>query len=123
MQKLFATIILLLLVSRLFAETPVQRPARQIGFVENKGPFRDQHGNPNPDVLYMADFGGMKVQLRRDGFSYEVYQVKPKWVDPALQSRRQCRSTIPLPVSALPPGIYLLSVAQGNHREVVKVVR
>ena len=53
------------------------------GFTENKGQFRDQHGNPNPDVLYMADFGGMKVQLRKDGFSYEVYQVKPKWVDPA----------------------------------------
>jgi hypothetical protein len=52
-------------------------------FVENKGQFRDQHGNPNPEVLYMADFGGMKVLLRKDGFSYETYQVKPKWVDPA----------------------------------------
>ncbi len=83
MKKLFATILLLLFVVRLFAEMPVQRPARQVGFVENKGQFRDQHGNPNPDVLYMADFGGMKVQLRRDGFSYEVYQVKPRWVDPA----------------------------------------
>ena len=54
-----------------------------LGFVENKGQFRDQHGNPNPDVLYIADFGGMKVLLRKDGFSYETYQVKPKWVDPA----------------------------------------
>jgi len=52
------------------------------GFTQNKGQFRDQAGKPNPDVLYMADFGGMKVQLRKTGFSYETYQVKPKWVDP-----------------------------------------
>jgi hypothetical protein len=57
--------------------------AKPTGFVENKGQFRDQHGNPNPDVLYMADFGGMKVLLRKDGFSYETYKMKPKWVDPA----------------------------------------
>ena len=60
--------------------TPKAKPA---GFVENKGQFRDQYGNPNPDVLYMADFGGMKVLLRKDGFSYETYEIKPKWVDPA----------------------------------------
>ena len=62
---------------QLFAEN---KPA---AFTENKGQFRDQDGKPNPEVLYMADFGGMKVQLRKTGFSYETYQVKPKWVDPA----------------------------------------
>lgn len=41
MKKLSATILLLLLVARLFAETPVQRPARQVGFVENNGLFCD----------------------------------------------------------------------------------
>jgi len=56
---------------------------KTFGFTENKGQFRDQLGNPNPEVLYMADFGGMKVLIRKDGFSYETYQVKPQWVDPA----------------------------------------
>ena len=58
-------------------------PSKSAAFTQNKGQFRDQTGNPNPDVLYMANFGGMKVQLRKAGFSYETYQVKPKWVDPA----------------------------------------
>ena len=53
------------------------------GFIENKGQFRDQYGNTNPEVLFMADLGGVKIQLRKTGFSYEAYTVKPKWVDPA----------------------------------------
>ncbi len=51
-------------------------------FIENKGQFRDQSGNPNPDVLYMADLGGLKVLLRKDGFSYETYEIRHQWVDP-----------------------------------------
>ncbi len=61
--------------------TTTGRPGR--GFTENKGQFRDQSGKPNPSVLFTKDFGGMKVQVSQNGFSYEVYQVKPKWVDPA----------------------------------------
>ena len=53
------------------------------GFTENKGQFRDQYGNTSPEVLFMADLGGMKIQLRKSGFSYETYTVKPKWVDQA----------------------------------------
>jgi hypothetical protein len=63
-------------------KTKLTATKRSTGFVENKGQFRDHHGNPNPDVLYVADFGGLKVLLRKDGFSYETYKVKPKWVDP-----------------------------------------
>lgn len=67
-----------------YTDPPLTGTAKpSAGFIENKGQFRDQHGNPNPDVLYIADFGGMKVLLRKDGFSYETYQVMPKWVDPA----------------------------------------
>jgi hypothetical protein len=53
------------------------------GFIENKGQFRDKYGKPNPEVLFVTDLGGMKVQLRKSGFSYETYQIKPRWVDPA----------------------------------------
>jgi hypothetical protein len=80
MKKLFFTIPLLLLATMIFAGNAGENLRKPTGFTENKGQFRDQYGNPNPDVLYMADFGGMKVQLRKDGFSYEVYQVKPKGV-------------------------------------------
>ncbi|MFZ4708042.1 MAG: SBBP repeat-containing protein, partial [Bacteroidales bacterium] len=57
-------------------------------FIENKGQFRDQYGKPNPDVLYMADFGGMKVQIRKNGFSYETYQIKPKWLDSTINQQK-----------------------------------
>lgn len=42
MKKLFATILLMFFVARLFEGTPVQQTARQVGFVENKGLFCDQ---------------------------------------------------------------------------------
>ena len=56
---------------------------RGSGFVENKGQLRNQSGKPNPTVLFTKDFGGMKVHLRKTGFCYETYNVKPKWTDPA----------------------------------------
>jgi hypothetical protein len=62
----------------------------QVRFSENKGQFRDQHGNPNPEVLYMADFGGMKVLIQKDGFSYETCDVILQWVDPVT---RICHQT------------------------------
>ena len=45
------------------------------GFAENKGQFHNQFGMPNPEILYMAEFGGMKVQLRNTGFSYILYHT------------------------------------------------
>ena len=79
------TLFLLLMAcwSLLLATAPIKTGHSPTGFTENKGQLRDQSGNPNPAVLFSKDFGGMKVQLRRDGFSYELYRVKPKWVDPA----------------------------------------
>ena len=71
MKKLFATILLLLFVVRLFA------------------------GTPEHNLL------GVRVLETTTAFSTELQ----------------------LPVSSLPAGIYLLSVVQGNYREVVKVVR
>ena len=65
-----------------YTDPPLTGTAKpSAGFIENKGQFLDQNGNPNPNVLYVADFGGMKVLLRKDGFRYETYQVRPKCVD------------------------------------------
>jgi hypothetical protein len=43
-----------------------------VGFVRNEGQIQDQNGQPAKDVLYVADVDGIRVQLRRSGFSYQV---------------------------------------------------
>ncbi len=45
------------------------------GYIENKGQIVDQNNNTNPAVLYLLNTPGMKVQIRRGGFSYDVYSV------------------------------------------------
>ena len=47
------------------------------GFVENKGQVIDQDHKPNPKVLYLLNTPGMNVQLRRGGFSYDLYTSLP----------------------------------------------
>src|SRR5664280_2565111 len=44
-------------------------------FIENKGQILDQNNNPNPSVLYLLNTPGLNVQLRKGGFSYDIYQV------------------------------------------------
>lgn len=43
-----------------------------VGFIRNEGQVKDQEGTFAKDVLYLAHVGGMQVQLRRTGFSYQV---------------------------------------------------
>ena len=47
----------------------------QYGFIENKGQMIDQNNKPNPHVLYLYNGNGLHVQLRKDGFSYEVMNM------------------------------------------------
>ena len=43
------------------------------GFVENTGQIVDQFGNPNEKVKFLLNLKDrLKVQLRADGFSYEL---------------------------------------------------
>ncbi len=42
------------------------------GFVENKGQIIDQHQRPNKEVLYLFNGNGLHIQLRQNGFSYEL---------------------------------------------------
>ena len=83
MRSLKLLILLLIISMKGFCSNEIIPVSPVKGFIENKGQVRDQTGNPNSAVHYTKDFDGMKVQLRQDGFSYELYQVKPKWVDPA----------------------------------------
>ncbi len=45
-------------------------------FYENKGQIIDQNGKENPALKYLYHSGGLNVQLKSDGFSYDVYEVK-----------------------------------------------
>jgi len=47
----------------------------QYGFIENKGQIIDQNNNPNPSVLYLYNGNGLRVQLRKEGFSYEMIKT------------------------------------------------
>ena len=44
-------------------------------FIENKGQIIDQNFIPNPGVLYLLNTLRFNVQLRRCGFSYDVYRI------------------------------------------------
>ncbi len=46
--------------------------AAQYGFIQNKGQIIDQNNQLNPHVLYLYNGNGLRVQLRKGGFSYEV---------------------------------------------------
>ncbi|MBA3648547.1 MAG: SBBP repeat-containing protein [Chitinophagales bacterium] len=44
------------------------------GFVENQGQIRDQYGITNSDVKYLYSNGLFNLQLRSNGFSYEIFK-------------------------------------------------
>lgn len=45
-------------------------------FYENKGQIIDQDGKLNPKVKYLFNSGGLNVQIKKEGFSYDVYEVE-----------------------------------------------
>ncbi|WP_300687522.1 hypothetical protein, partial [Chryseobacterium sp.] len=45
-------------------------------FYENKGQIIDQDGKENKEVKYLFHSNGLNVQLRANGFSYDVYQIE-----------------------------------------------
>jgi len=49
------------------------------GFIENKGQVVDQNHQPNRQVKYLLDNqgSGIQVQLKENGFSYEVTSPPP----------------------------------------------
>lgn len=58
-----------------------QKPTQSIGFIENKGQIVDQKGKPNTAVKYLLNTNGLNVQLRANGFSYDVYDFKKSTVE------------------------------------------
>lgn len=45
-------------------------------FIKNEGQIIDQNGKPNNKVLYLLNTNGLNIQLKKSGFSYDVYERK-----------------------------------------------
>ena len=71
MVRPFLLIILIVICS---LELHAFSPSLKVGFVKNVGQIKDQYGLENKDVLYLFKANNMQVQLRKNGFSYEVLQ-------------------------------------------------
>lgn len=78
-----------------------QKQTQSVGFIENKGQIVDQKGNPNSEVKYLLNTNGLNVQLRKNGFSYDVYEVK-KESSKRRQTDQNRASYIPKNHTSLP---------------------
>ena len=46
----------------------------QTGFIENKGQIVNQNYEPNNNVKFLLCNGNMNIQLRNQGFSYDIFK-------------------------------------------------
>jgi hypothetical protein len=76
------------------------------GFIENKGQITDQHYQPNPVVKYLLQTPGLNVQLRANGFSYDIYTVTEGAVLPGIRSRARSEILRPVTEGAGQSGIH-----------------
>jgi hypothetical protein len=86
MKKYFFTTILVLLISFPFmiyssngdktAKLTTMDFHSTYGFLQNKGQITNENGKINNDVLFIYEDKGFKCQLRKNGFSYEIYHME-----------------------------------------------
>lgn len=75
--KPFITCLIALFCFKHAIAQTINKPTTSLyGFIENKGQIIDQNNNPNPSVLYLYTDNGLNVQLKKEGFSYEVVKTK-----------------------------------------------
>ncbi|MCL5128921.1 T9SS type B sorting domain-containing protein [Algibacter sp. L4_22] len=60
-------------------------------FIQNKGQIVDQNGMPNNTVLYLLNTSGLNVHLKKNGFSYDVYEKKKRNLSPEYKNRNKVR--------------------------------
>ncbi|MFH1296065.1 MAG: FISUMP domain-containing protein [Bacteroidota bacterium] len=73
-----------------------------IYFIENKGQIIDQVNNLNQTVLYLLNTPGFTVQLRKGGFSYDVYSIRQEGEAQGSELRaKDSASQIPYPISSI----------------------
>lgn len=80
MQREAMMILSFLIISGVMAANSeaIRFNQNQTRFIENKGQVVNQYGQPNRDVWYLLNSNGLNVQLKSDGFSYEVYKFSKK---------------------------------------------
>lgn len=74
MKKLLLFIFLLSISFSLFGQK-IENNSKAF-FYENKGQIVDQKGKENYKVKYLFNSPGLNVQIKNEGFSYDVYEVK-----------------------------------------------
>lgn len=74
MKKLLLFVLLLSISTLLFGQN-LDTNSKAF-FYENKGQIIDQDGKQNADVQYLFNSAGLNVQLKKEGFSYDVYEIK-----------------------------------------------
>lgn len=55
-----------------------QKKDQSFSFYENKGQIVDQNGSSNTNVKYLLNSPGLNVQIKNNGFSYDVYEIETK---------------------------------------------
>jgi hypothetical protein len=55
-----------------------QKKNQEYSFYENKGQIVDQNGKSNSEVKYLLNSPGLNVQVRQNGFSYDVFEIERK---------------------------------------------
>lgn len=80
----------LIIINQTFSQSKNQ----PIGFKENKGQIIDQKGKLNTAVKYLLNSNGLNVQLKKNGFSYDVYEVK-KTPSKNPRNERELSSNLP----------------------------
>lgn len=72
MRLYYLQLLLWLLPASFYA----QKNTSPIGFIENKGQIVDLKGKENKNVQFLLNTPGLNVQLRNNGFSYDIYEAK-----------------------------------------------
>mgnify|MGYP003692754783 FL=1 len=85
MRKFYSLVSFLVFIS-FFA----QKKNHDFSFYENKGQIVDQNGKANPDVKYLLNSPGLNVQIKKNGFSYDVYEIETK----QLKKKKSKENTI-----------------------------
>ena len=78
---------LLFLILLITTLSLAQNKNKTIGFIENKGQLMDQNGKPNTAVKYLLNSKGLNVQIKKDGFSYDVYETKKHKIKHVIDER------------------------------------
>jgi len=73
MKKIISLVLVLL--SIYFS---AQKKNPDYSFYENKGQIVDQNGKSNSDVKYLLNSPGLNVQIKKNGFSYDVFEIEKK---------------------------------------------